>query len=218
MGVKKEESRYCQTKLSGDLKVGSWNSPHGSWSGFIAFSKSGFFFQVTYCFLFNRCIKVWDTSSRHESIFKVMNIPAQSGPVIPKGLKLLTEPFLVHCGGAWHSANLPLCIFGCTCPSWQRSLFGSWRFFTDKQWETLLETFVSSCQCPLMVGVHENCISVYSCPRMPLFNKIVTPEKNVKTIFIFILQQQMATKIVSFSKTESHLWPKTKNGKFYAKG
>lgn len=52
----------------------------------------------------------------------------------------------------------------------------------------------------------------------PLFNKTVIPEKNLNTIFVFILQQQMAKQIVSFLKTESYFWPKTKNGKFYAKG
>lgn len=64
----------------------SWSSPHGwimIW--FSCILQILTFFQVAFCFLFNRCIKLWDMSPRHESIFKVMTVPAQSRPATPKG-------------------------------------------------------------------------------------------------------------------------------------
>lgn len=218
MGAKKEEFCYCQTKLSRDPEVGSWNSLHRSWSGFIAFSKSWFFFQIAYYFY---VIEVANCGTCHcgMTISKVMNIPAQSGPVLPKGVNcyqshswcslvlgtLWIIPFasldaLVH-PGRHHYA-------GAEGVSWINSEIHCWKFCS------------LSCQCLLMGGSLWKLYLSLVMPKTtwPFFNKIVIPEKNLNTVFIFILQQQMAKKIVSFLKTESHFWPKTKNVKFYAKG
>lgn len=69
-----------------------------------------------------------------------------------------------------------------------------------------------------MVGVHENFVSVCSCPRISLFNKIVTPENNLKSIFIFILQQQMGEKKDAFSlKQKATFVQRPKIGNFMPK-